>query len=306
MFLTLGRTIKGGWDNFFRNGYLSVAAVSVMLLALFTISTLFIVMLTADGVLRRVQENVNVSVYFKASTPEESILKAKKDLENYSEVAAVRYVTKEQALENFKKNNVSNPAILQSLDEIGENPLLSYLIIQAGDPNQYDMVGEYLKNASFKDDVNRVNYGKNKARIDQLNESVSGVRKIGLGLIGLFTIIALLIISNTVRITIYTHRKEVEVMRLVGASNTYIRLPFIFEGIIYGLVASIISMLVLFIALKTSENYLNLRYPSFNLGSVMNSLYLSNFIVIFGVQILVGAVLGTISSWFAIRKYLKI
>lgn len=302
MFLTLGRTMKSGWVNFYRNGYLSVAAVSVMLLCLFTVSSLYIIVLTADNILQNMQEKVNVSVYFKASVSEESILKAKKDLDNFSEIKSVEYVTKEQALENFKKNSATEPVILQSLEEIGENPLLSYLVIQANNANQYDLVGEYLQNASFKDEISRVNYGKNKEVIDRLNNIVAEVRKIGLGIAGLFSIISLLIISNTVRITIYTHRKEVEVMRLVGASNTYIRLPFIFEGIIYGFVASVISTLLLFIVLKTSERFTTHLIPSVNLVS----LYLSNLVVILGMQILIGAFLGTLSSWFAIRKYLKI
>lgn len=302
MFLTLGRTIKSGWINFYRNGYLSVAAVSVMLLCLFTVSSLYIIVLTADNVLQNMQEKVNVSVYFKSSVSEESILKAKQDLENYSEIKSVEYVTKEQALEIFKKNSAGEPVILQSLDEIGDNPLLSYLVIQANDPNQYEMVGTYLGNASFKDDISRVNYGKNKEVIDRLNNIVAEVRKIGLGVAGLFSIISFLIIFNTVRITIYTHKREVEVMRLVGASNTFIRLPFIFEGIIYGFVASVISTLLLFIVLKLSQPFMAHLIPSVN----MVSLYFSNLLVIFGMQILVGALLGSISSWFAIRKYLKI
>lgn len=302
MFLTLGRTIRGGWNNFFRNGNLSVAATSVMLLCLFTISSLYILVLTADNILQNMQEKVNISIYFKASVSEESILAAKKDLENFSEIKSVGYVTKEEALENFKKNSAGEPVILQSLEEIGENPLLSYLVVQANNANEYETVGRYVEGASFKDDISRVNYGKNKEVIDRLNNIVAEVRKIGLGVTGLFSIISLLIISNTVRITIYTHRKEVEVMRLVGASNTFIRLPFIFEGIIYGLVASIISMLLLFITLKSSHQFTARLIPSVNLIS----LYLSNFFTIFGMQILIGAFLGTLSSWFAIRKYLKI
>ncbi len=105
IFLAFGRTIKGGWNYFFRNGYLSVAAVSVMLLCLFTISSLFLIVLTADSVLKGMQGNVNVSVYFKSSVPEESILKAKKELENYSEIKSAEYVTKEQALEIFNCKN---------------------------------------------------------------------------------------------------------------------------------------------------------------------------------------------------------
>ncbi len=302
MFLVIGRTIKEGWINFFRNGYLSVAAVSVMLLSLFAVSSVYIIALTADGVLKNMQEKVNVSVFFKSSVPEESILKAKQDLENYSEIKTVEYVTKDQALEIFKKNSADEPVIIKSLEEIGENPLLSYLVIRANNANQYDLIGEYLKNASFKDDISRVNYGKNKEVIDRLNNIVAEIRKIGLGVAGLFSVISFLIIFNTVRITIYTHRKEIEVMRLVGASNAYIRLPFLFEGIIYGVVASVISMALLFFAIKFLVPYSARLIPNIN---IIN-LYLSNFATIFGMQILIGSFLGILSSWFAIRKYLKI
>lgn len=302
MLLIIVRTIKEGWSNFFRNGYLSIAAVSVMLLSLFAVSSVFVIALTADSVLKNMQEKVNISVFFKASVPEEAILKAKKDLENYKEIKTVEYVNKDQALENFKKNSANEPIIIQSLEEIGENPLLSYLVIRANNAEQYDLIGEYLENASFKDDVSRINYGKNKEVIDRLNNIVAEVRKIGLGIAGLFSVISFLIIFNTVRITIYTHRKEVEVMRLVGASNVYIRLPFLFEGIIYGVAASVISMFLLFVALKFTVPFAERLIPSVNIIS----LYFSNFIIIFGMQILIGSFLGMLSSWFAIRKYLKI
>ena len=273
-----------------------------MLLSLFAVSSVFIIALTANSVLKNMQEKVNVSVFFKSSVPEESILKAKRDLENYNEVKTVEYVNKDQALENFKKNSANEPVIIQSLEEIGDNPLLSYLVIRANNSNQYDLIGEYLENTSFKEDISRVNYGKNKEVINRLNNIVSEVRKIGLGLAGFFSAISFLIIFNTVRITIYTHRKEVEVMRLVGASNIYIRLPFLFEGIIYGVTASMISMLLLFIALKFTVPFTERLIPGVNIIS----LYFSNFAMIFGMQILIGSFLGMLSSWFAIRKYLKI
>lgn len=273
-----------------------------MLLSLFAVSSVFIIALTANSVLKNMQEKVNISVFFKASVPEEAILKAKKDLDNYKEIKTVEYVNKDQALENFKKNSANEPIIIQSLEEIGENPLLSYLVIRANNSEQYDLIGEYLENASFKDDVSRINYGKNKEVIDRLNNIVAEVRKIGLGIAGLFSVISFLIIFNTVRITIYTHRKEVEVMRLVGASNVYIRLPFLFEGIIYGIAASVISMFLLFVVLKFTVPFAERLIPSVNIIS----LYFSNFIIIFGMQILIGSFLGMLSSWFAIRKYLKI
>ncbi|MFZ2192723.1 MAG: permease-like cell division protein FtsX [Candidatus Moraniibacteriota bacterium] len=302
MFLTIGRTMKAGGVNFMRNGYLSVAAVSVMLLSLFSISALAVFILSANTYLETIESRVNVSVYFKPDISEESIMKNKSELENFNEIKTVEYISKEKALEDFKKNNANEPSILEALEVLGGNPLNSALVIRANSPSSYDIIDEYLKKSSFKDDISRTNYNKSKPNIDRLNIMISQARKVGTGVAGLLTIISILIIFNTIRITIYSHKKEVEVMRLVGASNIYIRLPFIFEGIIYGLIASIISMFLLFGALKWVMPNAKLLIPSTN---IMDA-YTSHFFVLFGAQVLLGSFLGIVSSLIAIRKYLKI
>ena len=302
MFLALGRTLREGWINFVRNGYLSIAAVSVMLLSLFSVSALVLLMLIGDKLIQNIESKVNISVYFKSDVREEAILKDKEALENISEISAVSYISKEQALEDFKKNNANEPVILKSLEVIGDNPLLASLVIKANDTTQYEMINEYLKNAPFKDDISRINYAKNKEVIGKLNQTIAQVRKAGMAISGFLSLISILIIFNTIRITIYAHKKEVEVMRLVGASNVYIRLPFIFEGVLYGLVASVISMLLLFIALRLLLPQAKMLIPSVGVIGV----YRENFWKILGVQVLIGTLLGVVSSTIAIRKYLKI
>ncbi|MDQ1283971.1 MAG: Cell division protein FtsX [Patescibacteria group bacterium] len=302
MFLVLGRTIRESFRNFWRNGWLSVAAVSVMIFSLFTISVLFVITETGSNILRNVQERVNVSIYFKSDVSEENISKAKIDLESYSEVASVEYVSKEKALEDFKSNNVNEPAIVKSLEELGENPLLASLVVKAKSPDQYESVSAYLAEASFKEDISRVNYGKNKEIIEKLNRIVAEIKKIGSILAVLLAGISILIIFNTIRITIYTHRQEIEVMRLVGASNTFIRLPFIFEGIIYGAIASVISMGLLFLSVRFTAQY----FPSVVLPENLFSFYLKNFALLLGMQLAIGTFLGIFSSIIAMRKYLRI
>ena len=302
MFLALGRTLKEGWRNFMRNGYLSIAAVSVMFLSLFSISALALLMLTGNRLIQNIESRINISVYFKSDVTEETILKDKGELENFNEIQSVNYVSKEKALEDFKKNNADEPVILKSLEEIEGNPLLSALIIKANNPAQYELVNDYLKSAPFKEDISRINYAKNKEVIDKLNQTIAQVRKAGMAITGLLSLISILIIFNTIRITIYSHKKEVEVMRLVGASNIYIRLPFIFEGVLYGLVASVISMLLLFISLKLLLPQAKALIPSVDVIGI----YVANFWKLLGAQALSGAILGIVSSTIAIRTYLKI
>jgi cell division transport system permease protein len=302
MFLAITRSIKESGINFVRNGYLSVAAVSVMLLSLFSISALFFLMLIGNGAIRNIENNIDISVYFKPDISEDSIFNDKADLEKFSEIKTVKYVSKDQALESFKSNNADNSTIMNALNEIGENPLPASLIIEANNVSRYNLINDYLKNATFKDDISYINYSKNKEVIDRLNYLVAETKKIGLTVSGVLSFITILIVFNTIRITIYTHRKEVEIMRLVGASNVYIRLPFIFEGIIYGFGASLISLVFLFISIRIVTPYL----VKIIAGIDFMQLYLTNFWFLFGMQVLIGSILGIISSLIAIRKYLKI
>ena len=302
MFLTIGRTIKQSWINFLRNGWLSIAAVSVLILSLYTIGVLSVMAITTNNILKGIENKIDISVYFKSDIPETKILQVKKDLENYEEIKSVNYISKDQALENFKKNNANEPVIMQSLKEIGDNPLLASLVIKANNSSQYQSIADYINEAPFKDDVSRVNYEKNKDIINNLTNVIHRIKKIGLFISLIFGAISILIIFNTVRVTIYTHRQEIEVMRLVGASNTFIRLPYIFEGIFYGVLASLLSMGLLFATIKSISQWGNMAVLSQNLFNVLGN----NFWLLLGIQASIGIFLGMISSWIAMRKYLKI
>lgn len=302
MLLSIRRTFGEALKNFSRNGWLTVATVGILVFSLYVISLVYTVSFTIDSIMKNVQDKVNVSIYFNSTVDEADILNAKKDLEKYSEIKSVDYISRENALEDFKENNADEPVILQSLNELGDNPLLASLVVKATSPDKYDMIVNYVNNASFKDEISRVNYAKNKDLIDKLNSIVSSIRKVGIILAVIFALISILITFNTIRLTIYTQRKSIEVMRLVGASNSFIRLPFIFEGIIYGVLAAVISMLLLFISIKSVNPYIS--GLTGNNGLV--AFYAGNFWMLFLTQALIGVILGVVSSWIAMRKYLKI
>lgn len=302
MFLIIARTLRQGFINFIRNGWLSLAAVSVLLLSLYLVGVLFVILMTANSVLKNVEEKINVSIYFKSDVSQERIMSAKSDLENFQEIKSVDYVSKEKALEDFKRNNADEPVIIKSLEEIGENPLLASLVVKANNPNQYQAVSDYVTGSSFNEDVSRVNYGKNKEIINRLNSIIYHIKRIGLALMIIFGGVSVLIIFNTIRITIFTHRQEIEVMRLVGASNTYIRLPYIYEGMFYGIAASLIGTLLLFITIRFVTPYVSSVVPTQNLVAF----YVDNLLILLGIQAAIGVFLGIFSSWIAISKYLKV
>lgn len=303
MLLTIGRTFKEAISNFIRNGWLTLAASSILIFSLYVMSVSFVVATAANNILRDVQNKVNISVYFKPDVAEDKIMEIQKSLEGFKEINSIEYVSRESALEKFKKDNADQETIIQSLEVIGENPLPASLVIRANnpDPRQYEIIAEYIDKSSFKDEISNVNYKKNKELIDKLNGIIAAIRRVGIALGIMLAAISLLITFNTIRITIYTHRQEIEIMRLVGASNAFIRLPFIFEGVIYGIISSVCSMIILFVSVKFITPYVSSSIPVSNLVST----YFNNFWLLFGAQIAFGSILGIIGSLFAMRKYLK-
>ncbi|EKD46569.1 MAG: hypothetical protein ACD_67C00169G0001 [uncultured bacterium] len=300
--IKLKRTFREGLDNFYRNGWLSFATVSVLAISLYVISVTIILAATGNIVLKNIQDKINVSVYFNPDVQESRILEIKDKLVGYQEIASITYVSKEQALEQFKKDNVDDALIPQALEMIGDNPLPSALVIKAKSPDQYEIITKAITNASFSEDISSIDYKKNKEAIERFISIIGLVKKVGLSLGIVFVIIGVLITFNAIRLTMYAHKQEFEIMRLVGASNTYIKMPFIFEGIFYGAVSAVSVMLCLYI---TSKLLAPITRGSIGGGDIV-SFYFSNFFTIFGGLLFFGIFLGTLSGIIAIRRYLKV
>lgn len=301
MLLTLKRTFSQALKNFFRNGLMSLAALSIMAFSLYLIGMLVFLSLAGNLIFKNLEEKADISIYFKPDIIEEVILEAQREIKKNDQVLSVTYISKDQALINFKADNADEPVILESLEEIGENPLLASLTIQAKDPEQFPVIYEAISQSGFAENLSRINYEKNKELIDKITVSISTAKKIGITLGIILCFISVLIIFNAVRLTIYNQKQEVEIMRLVGASNTYIRLPYIFEGIFYALGGTILALLLAIITIKIATPYFSAKI----LGQSLSSFFWHNLFTIFYFQFLLGIILGSLSSFFAIRKYLK-
>ncbi len=300
--LKLWRTFKEGWLNFRRNGWLSFATVSILTLSLFIVGLSTLLGLTTHYMLENMRDKVSINVSFNPDIPEQRMLEIRDELAKYrKEIASVDYVSREAALEIFLAENQSNPAVLQAIEEIGENPLLPSLVIKSTAPEYFQVIVNQIQRSTFQSDISRINYDKNRKIFDNLERNSKSIQKVG-GILGIaFIFIAVLITFNTIRITIYSHRQEFEIMRLVGASNIYVRMPFVFEGIFYGIAAALTTTLALFGAAYVISPLTQGALPQ---GNFMG-LYLQFFIPFFLGLILLGVFLGVLSSSIAIRRYLK-
>ncbi|MHB0977874.1 MAG: cell division protein FtsX [Minisyncoccota bacterium] len=301
------RVARTGFFDFWRNGTVSLASVLIMMVTLLVIGGILFSSAVLNTSLEELRNKVDINVTFVPSAEEKDILSIKRSLESMPEVSLVTYVTRESALEAFKLRHANDQSILSALNELDDNPLGAVLNVKAKDPSQYESVASFLqgKNVVGSDGdqiVDKVNFYQNKTAIDKLTRIINAANTLGFAVTLTFIILSILTSFNTIRLTIYIARDEIAVMRLVGASNTYIQGPFVVVGIIYGIVAGIVT---LFVFLPITY-WLGQVTENFFIGLNIFDYYLSNFPMIFIIIVGSGILIGALSSFLAIRRYLKV
>lgn len=307
MFITkIKRTIRAGFISFWRNGYVSLASVLVMTVTLSVLTSIIFTGALLDSTLTSVKDKVDINVYFVKGANEEDIAVITKALRNLPQVSKADYISSDVALEDFRHRHQDDELTLQALDELGTNPLGASLNIKASDPSQYESIVKFLNdtknNSTSGSIIDRINYTKNKQAIDALNRIIVASSRLGSAIIIFFVAVSILITFNTIRLAIYIFREEISVMRLVGASEMYIRGPFVTVGIMYGAVSGLLTLILLYPFLYWAGPITE----SFGTGLNLFSYFVQNLPHLFLVIVGTGVTLGVISSYLAVRKYLKV
>lgn len=302
---SFNRIIKAGFVNFSRNGLISWASVLVVTITLSVITTIILLQAILHFSLDQIKDKVDVTIYFNVGASEEKIFALKESLEKLPEVSEVSYTSDDQALDLFRERHKSDYPTIQALDEIGGNPLGGYLNVRAREVSQYEAIANFMKSDNAlvigsANIIDKVNYYQNKSVIDRLNGIIGGAKKLGFIITLLLIIISIIITFNTIRLTIFISKEEIGVMRLVGASKMRVRGPFMIEGAVYGVIASVLTA-ILFLP---ATYWVGQNMTTF-LGLNMYEYYTSNMFQIFIIILLSGVLLGIISSVLAIRKYLN-
>lgn len=301
------RIFKSGSLNFFRNKTVSISSVAILTTTLLIIGIFFFFRGIFDYTLTQVRDKVDIKVYLKLDATDNQIALLKQKIATLPEVKSVTLTTADDALNAFKQAHNNDAITMQALDELNSNPFGAVFTIVAQDTAGYESIAQTLDSGSqFLGDsssaIDRINYYELKSSIDKLNNIVNWVNTIGYWITLIFIVMSSLIIFNTIRLSIFIYKDEISVMRLVGASNMYIRGPFLVESTIYAFVSSILAMLLFFpityyVAKKTSI-FLN--------GLNIYKYYLNNFFSLFGLLLMISLILATCSSVLATRRYLKI
>lgn len=297
------RACRFALQNFWRNIWLSVVTIVILVLTLFSITLSSGMNLVARQGVQLVKSKIDVSVYFKPSALEEDVKKLAATLSAMPQVQSVTYISREEALQQFKQKNAANPIIQETLNVLGGNPLGSSVILKAKDINDFPTIIDALDKPEYAAIIQDKDFAENERVITRLSQLTDRIRDIGLLVSALFSIIAALVIFNTIRITIYTYREEIGIMKLVGATNAFIRAPFIIESVFYALIAGVITLLLIVPLVGLSAPFVNNFFAGY--GFDLLTYFGAHALQLFGLQILIGIVLSVISSMIAITRYLR-
>ncbi|RJP43645.1 ABC transporter permease [Candidatus Parcubacteria bacterium] len=301
MITVISRIFQYGLKSFWRNGWLSAATVAITVLALLVFSGLILFRVITDRATASIQEKIDISVYFKTNTSEDQILNIKQSVESLAEVSQVDYVSSDRALEIFKEKHKDDPTITQAVEELSTNPLQPSLNIRAKKPDQYAAIAQYLESPSLAAHIDSVSYAENQIVIDRLAAVVNSVNRGGLALIIFLAFVAGLVVFNTIRLAIYSNREEIGIMRVVGASNAFVRGPYVVEGVITGGIAAVVSLAIAAPMVYFVSPYLNAFIP----GLEFFRYFYTNIGRLLLYQLLFGVLVGGFSSFIAVRRYLR-
>lgn len=297
------RIFKFSSQDFWRNIWLSIITITILVFTFISISFLIILNVISGTAIKTVEEKVDVSVYFKPEVGENEILSLKSYLSSLPEVKEVQYISKEQALEKFKEMHKDDPVIQKSLEELGKNPLTASFIIKSDNVNNYPKIIEQLDQSEYNQIVESKNFAEHKEIIGKVSNITDRIKVMGLAVSAIFVIIACLIVFNSVRIMIYTHREEINIMKLVGASNWFVKSPYLIQAVIYSVIACLITIILVYPLAGVINPYISSFFGAdFNLIVYLNQ----HAVQIFGSQLLLIVLLTLISSSIALKRYLKV
>lgn len=301
------RIVTAGFRGFYRNRTVSLSSIFILTITLSILTSFYLFRAIFDYTLDQVREKVDVRIYFTVDATDAQIVDIKSKLLGLSQVKSVDYTSREQALSDFKTKHEGDQLTLQALDELGTNPFGASLSVVAKDISQYEAIAQQLTSGSqllggSSGAVDKINYYQLKDSIDKLNNIIAWTNTVGFWLSMVFILMSCMIVYNTIRLAIFVYRDEIAVMKLVGASNMFIRGPFVVEAILYALVATVITLGLFYPA----TIWITKKTVFFFEGMNIHQYFIDHILSLTGFLLLSGVVLSVISSLLAVRKYLKV
>lgn len=307
-YLTFVRIVRTGIANFFRNASLAVAAMAVMVVTLTIVLFSVDTSATLNHTIAQFADKINISIYLNDNVAAAQRNALMQSLRGLPQVKGVSYVSKDQALATYKAANASNKNLLVAINETG-NPLPASIEVDPVDPSKIDQIQQILDlpaTKTLEDPQAGTSYsGNRKQAIDSIARAASILKRVGVVAVIIFAAVSMLIIFNTIQMAIFNRRDEITIMRLLGASTSFIRGPFVVESILYGVISALVSVGILDVLFVVASNALQASSLGLLDISYASSYFYNHFFLLLTLQLATGIVIGAVSSTIATRRYLK-
>lgn len=305
--LTFVRMCRYGVNNFSRNAWLTIAATAVMTITLLIIFSTLVARMILLSTVADLQKKVDVSIYLKDGTSDQEVEVLSDKLRKLPEVKSVEYISSDEARQEYIRQNKPSTEELDSLAEL-DNPFPQTLRVNPASLNQLAPIEKLVQSdKDFQDNLSAEHKpsfaGERRTSIDNIGKGVHVAERAGLAASAVFISISILIIFNTIRMAIFNRKEEIEMMKLIGAEKSFIQGPFIVEAVMYGFFAALLASLIGIFGLASLQP--KLKDYGIAIGDTYTFVLTASPFIVVGL-IAVGAFIGIVSSFFAVRKHLKI
>jgi len=293
------RHLREGAKGLVRNGWMTFASVSAVTVTLLLVGIFAMLMFNVNKISDNVEKDVEIQVFVEREADQAKIDSVGDSLKQLPGVASVRYSSKKEELDRFKEQLGEGSQAYRSVEK--DNPLHDRYIVKATSPKETETLANSINKM---ENIDSVEYGKDYVK--KMFNFLEGVRIGGIILIVGLTFMAMFLISNTIKVTIFSRRREIEIMRLVGAKNGFIRAPFFVEGLLMGILGAIIPIVVVYFGYEASYNVIQPQLATINEGIFSlippGQLSLEVVLILLGL----GAFIGVWGSTTSLGRFLKI
>lgn len=302
---SIGRVLKFGLVNFIRNGWLSIASTAVIAITLFIVGVFAIQSIVILGTTEGIADKLDLSIYLNDDVTEETVAEIRRQVANRPDVKSVEYISKEQAFAIWKERRTSER--VKNLITPEDNPLPRSLVIQAHDPANLGTIAKVFEGDQYQPMVRRISYQDNESVIESLVTTAKTVRYNGWILAGIFLFLSFLLIYNTTKIVILGRQAEIEIMRLVGSTEAFVRWPFLVEAGLFGVLGTALALPALYAFLRydLASSTPLLSIARF-LAPDMLDYFMSHIIWITLGLLALGILTSVLMSYVAVRKYVRV
>ncbi|ADV79180.1 MULTISPECIES: permease-like cell division protein FtsX [Thermoanaerobacter] len=294
LFRNLKYFLKEGFNNLARNRLMTIASITSVMAAMLILGLFLVIILNVNSLTNQVESQLELKVFLKDNISEQEVSQIGNEIKSIHGVTSVVFESKEEALQKFKQQLGDKSYLAEGLEK--DNPLPQSYIVKVKDANLMKNISNKIKQING---VDKVSYGQDV--VDKLLGIIKIIRIVGLSIILILFIISIVIISNTIKLGVFARRREINIMKYIGATDWFIRWPFLIEGIVLGLVGALLSVVILALIYGYMLDIINNKLMVFKLLPLEK--IAGDIIVYFSI---IGAIIGALGSGLSIKRFLNV